>query len=35
VFWTWANLRGLLVEPERLGVEPREIEIHGEPRHRG
>lgn len=35
VFWTWANLRGLLVRPPRLGVEPREIEIHGEPRHRG
>ncbi len=29
-FWAWANWRGRLPEPARAGVEPQEIEIHGE-----
>jgi MFS family permease len=32
VFWGWANARGKLPEPPREGVEPEEIEIHGDPR---
>jgi MFS family permease len=31
VFWGWANLVGRLPEPERLGVEPEDVEVHGEP----
>ncbi len=31
IFWTWANVTGRLPEPELLGVEPDEIEIHGDP----
>ena len=30
-FWAWANLRGKLPEPALSGVEPDEIEVHGEP----
>lgn len=29
--WTWLNLRGRLPEPPREGVDPREVEVHGEP----
>jgi hypothetical protein len=32
IFWGWANLTGRLPEPASEGVEPEEIEIHGEPR---
>jgi len=32
VFWGWAHWSGKLPEPEPLGVEPEEVEIHGNPR---
>jgi MFS family permease len=31
IFWGWAHLTGRLPEPEAKGVEPEEIEVHGEP----
>ncbi|MCL6544641.1 MAG: hypothetical protein K6T61_05400, partial [Bryobacteraceae bacterium] len=31
VVWSWLNLAGRLPEPPREGVEPREVEVHGEP----
>lgn len=31
IFWCWAHLAGRLPEPEREGVEPEEVEVHGEP----
>jgi len=31
IFWGWAHFTGRLPEPERVGVEAEEIEIHGEP----
>ena len=31
IFWGWANWTGRLPEPPPKGVEPEEIEIHGEP----
>ncbi|HUI56032.1 MAG TPA: MFS transporter [Bryobacteraceae bacterium] len=31
IFWGWANWTGRLPEPAKEGVEPEEIEIHGEP----
>jgi predicted MFS family arabinose efflux permease len=31
VFWGWANWRGKLPEPELAGVEPDEVEVHGDP----
>ena len=31
LFWAWAHFTGRLPEPERRGVEPREVEVHGEP----
>jgi MFS family permease len=31
ISWGWAHFSGRLPEPERSGVEPEEIEIHGEP----
>jgi MFS family permease len=31
IFWGWAHWTGRLTEPEWKGVEPDEIEIHGEP----
>jgi MFS family permease len=31
LFWAWAHFSGRLPEPEREGIEPEEIEIHGEP----
>lgn len=30
-FWLWANWTGRLPEPAREGVEPEEIEVHGDP----
>jgi predicted MFS family arabinose efflux permease len=30
-FWAWANWRGKLPEPVLAGVEPEEIEVHGDP----
>ncbi len=30
-FWLWANWSGRLPEPAREGVEPEEIEVHGDP----
>jgi MFS family permease len=31
IFWGWANASGRLPEPAPEGVEPEEIEVHGEP----
>jgi MFS family permease len=31
VFWLWANWTGRLPEPAVEGVEPREVEVHGDP----
>ena len=31
IFWGWANATGRLPEPAREGIEPQEIEVHGEP----
>jgi predicted MFS family arabinose efflux permease len=31
IFWLWANWSGRLPEPELAGVEPDEIEVHGDP----
>ena len=31
IFWGWANITGRLPEPKREGVEPQEVEVHGEP----
>jgi predicted MFS family arabinose efflux permease len=31
VFWAWANWRGKLPEPALAGVEPEEVEVHGDP----
>ncbi len=31
IFWGWAHITGRLPEPAREGVDPEEIEIHGEP----
>ena len=31
IFWLWANWSGRLPEPARAGVEPQEIEVHGDP----
>lgn len=31
IFWGWANWSGRLPEPERLGVDPNEVEVHGDP----
>lgn len=30
-FWLWANMTGRLPEPELAGVEPDEVEVHGDP----
>jgi predicted MFS family arabinose efflux permease len=30
-FWGWANWRGKLPEPTPAGVEPEEVEVHGDP----
>jgi predicted MFS family arabinose efflux permease len=31
IFWFWANWTGRLPEPELAGVEPDEVEVHGDP----
>jgi predicted MFS family arabinose efflux permease len=31
IFWGWGNLSGRLPEPMLAGVEPEEIEVHGDP----
>lgn len=31
IFWFWANWRGRLPEPAKAGIEPEEVEIHGDP----
>jgi hypothetical protein len=31
IFWGWANLTGRLPEPVMEGLDPDEIEVHGEP----
>jgi predicted MFS family arabinose efflux permease len=31
VFWGWANFTGRLPEPALAGVDPEEVEVHGEP----
>jgi len=31
LFWGWAHFTGRLPEPEHLGVDPEEIEVHAEP----
>ncbi len=31
IFWGWANLSGRLPEPALAGVEPEEVEVHGDP----
>ena len=31
LFWGWAHLTGRLPEPKREGIEPEEVEVHGEP----
>jgi MFS family permease len=31
IFWLWADWSGRLPEPARAGVEPEEIEVHGDP----
>jgi predicted MFS family arabinose efflux permease len=30
-FWAWANWRGKLPEPMLAGIEPEEVEVHGDP----
>jgi predicted MFS family arabinose efflux permease len=31
LFWAWANVRGRLPEPAMEGVDPEEVEVHGDP----
>ncbi len=31
-FWAWANHRGKLPEPPEVGIEPEEVEVHGDPK---
>src|SRR5207249_9425603 len=31
IFWGWANFTGRLTEPALAGVEPEEVEVHGDP----
>jgi predicted MFS family arabinose efflux permease len=31
IFWAWANWTGRLPQPEQSGVDPREVEVHGDP----
>ena len=31
LFWLWANWSHRLPEPYKAGVEPEEVEIHGDP----
>jgi len=30
IFWAWAHFTGKLPEPELAGVDPDEVEVHGE-----
>jgi MFS family permease len=31
VFWLWANYSGRLPEPAKAGIDPNEVEVHGDP----
>jgi len=31
IFWLWANWTGRLPEPAKAGIEPEEVEVHGDP----
>lgn len=31
IFWAWANWTGRLPEPELAGVDPEDVEVHGDP----
>jgi predicted MFS family arabinose efflux permease len=31
IFWAWANFAGRLPEPELAGIDPDEVEVHGDP----
>ena len=31
IFWGWANWTGRLPQPEALGIDVREVEVHGDP----
>ena len=31
IFWGWANWTGRLPEPSREGIDPEDVEVHGEP----
>jgi hypothetical protein len=31
IFWGWAHFAGKLPEPKLEGIDPREVEVHGEP----
>ncbi len=31
IYWGWANWTGRLPEPERLGIDPDDVEVHGDP----
>ena len=31
IFWGWAHWTGRLPEPARQGVDPEDVEVHGEP----
>ena len=31
IFWGWAHWTGRLPEPAREGLDPEEVEVHGEP----
>ncbi len=33
LFWGWANVTGRLPEPGFEGIDPNEVEVHGEPTH--
>jgi len=35
IFWAWANWAGKLPEPAEAGIEPEEVEVHGDPRAAG
>jgi len=31
IFWAWANWTGRLPEPALAGVDPQDVEVHGDP----
>jgi hypothetical protein len=31
ILWGWANSTGRLPQPEALGIDVREVEVHGDP----